>query len=163
MSRDATERLAFSVAKRLRSALGCRAEANERANGYGTVSAAGHSVVELLWMQCTRDSPERALTEADRDTANMPPIWGDEQLSGTRPIIPRLPTIFHRRFHGATTIAVTTRLWVLDELRWLTQRDSLDEPRTPLDTILSRLNHGNAAVTVSLDVFVDIAKHATRS
>ena len=161
MSRDATELLAFAVAKRLRAALSCRVLANESASGYGTICVTGHPIVERLWLQCTSDAPERELVEADRDAANMGPIWSEGQIPGGQPSLPRLPAVFHRRYRRHAPIDVTTRLWVLDDLRWHAQADASDDPRTELDTVLSRLNRGEVAVTIGLDTFVDIVMAAT--
>ncbi len=71
----------------------------------------------------------------------------------------RLPLVICGTLGDATAIIVTTRLWVLDELRWLAQRDA-DELRTPLDTLLSRLNHGDLVATVQFDAFVYVLQTA---
>jgi hypothetical protein len=138
MSRDIVERLAFTVARQLRAALGHPATANEHASGYGTVCMTGHPVFQSLWLQCVVTRPEQALIMAERHAAAMTHL------------------VLHRG--TAATINVTTRLWMLDELRWLAQHETSDAPRTPLDTLLSRLNHGNMAVVIHLTDLIHLTK-----
>lgn len=150
MKRDPVERLAFSVARHLRTALDHPATANEHACGYGTVCMTGHPIIASLWLQCVKGKPERALIEAERDSASMTPIREEQERYDPRSEVPRLPMILYH--DGDTTISLMTRIWVLDELRWLSlsQREPGDSPRTRLDTILSQLNHGNPAVAIHL-------------
>lgn len=180
MKRDSLERLAFSVAQRLRAGLGHPATAHERASGYGTVCMTGHPVLGSLWLQCVEGPPERALVEAERDSAawgawnppgrraaaNATPHLAPLHHRAIRPAmrrarepqsgLPWLPLIFYRDKN--TTTHLMTRLWVLDELRWISQSDSEDAPRTLLDTMLARLNHGNMPVVLRLVDLVHLLK-----
>lgn len=150
MKRDPVELLAFSVARQLSAALGSiPVSANEHARGYGTLCATGHPVAERLWIQCTNKPPEGVLIKAELEAANMPSILGKA----------RLPLVICRTLGDAATSVVTTRLWVLDELRSLAQCDA-DELRTPLDTLLSRLNHGDLVVVAQFDEFVYVLQTA---
>jgi hypothetical protein len=158
MKRDPVERLAFSVARRLRAALGHPATANEHASGHGTVCMTGHPVLASLWLQCVDSQPERALIEASRDSRNMPPIRSRYLRYDPQSGIPRLPMVLH---HGrCTTINLVTPLWALDELRWLSQSDSGDAPRTLLDTMLSQLNQGDMPVIIRLSNLINLLKGA---
>lgn len=57
MRRDATERYAFAIAKRLRASLpGARVTANEHARGYGTVDLCGSPFLERVWLNLTSDA-----------------------------------------------------------------------------------------------------------
>jgi hypothetical protein len=150
MKHDAVERLAISVAKRLRDALVHPAKANEHANGYGTVCMTGHPVVESLWMQCVPSHPGSTLLEVQRDAVSMPSIGG----------VPRLPVVLYRE--EATTIKVLTQLWVLDELRWHSQCEVGEAPRSSLDRLLSRFNHGDITVVIHFADFMYILKRALR-
>jgi hypothetical protein len=156
MSRDPVERLAFSAARQLRAALEHPATANEHASGYGTVCLTGHPVFERLWLQCVDGQLERGLVEAVRDIENMAPIKGEALFYAPQLTVPRLPMVLH--VGKAATIDVMTPMWVLDELRWLAQRDAGDAPRSLLDMVLSRLNHGNMTVVVHFIDLVHIIK-----
>jgi hypothetical protein len=156
MKRDPVERLAFSVARRLRVALGHPATANEHASGYGTVCMTGHPVLTSLWLQCVDSQPAHALIEAERDSASMSPIRNEHVRYESG--IPQLPMVPHR--DGDATINLVTRMWVLDELRWLSQSDCTDAPRTLLDTILSKLNHGDMIVVIHLSDLTNLLKRA---
>lgn len=148
--RDVIEKLAISVARHLRAALALPATANEHACGYGTICVTGSPIIESLWLQCVDDQPERALIEAEQDSAHIPRREG----------VPRLPMIPHRG--KGTTISLMTRMWVLDELRWLAQSDSTDPQRTLLDTTLSKLNHGMMVVIIHLSDLINLLREATR-
>jgi hypothetical protein len=160
MKQDPVERLAFSIARRLRSVLGHpnTATANEHACGYGTVCLWGHPILASLWLQCVDSQPTRALLEVERDSASMSPIKSKHVRYDPQSGIPPLPMVIHR--DTDTTISLVTRMWVLDELRWLSQSDSTDLPRTVLDTMLSKLNHGDMIVAIHLSDLTSLLKRA---
>lgn len=108
----------------------------------------GHPLAERLWVvledYCTRrPTPEAKLEQAERDVSGL----GLRQLPGSGS---RLPVVIWHRIRERTH-QVTTRLWVLDELRFVSV-----SPRTlaarDCDTI----------VTLDLGAFVEILKAAVQ-
>lgn len=154
---DAVERLASYVAKRLRAALGHPTTANAPACGYGTVCMTGHPILESLWIQCTENRPESVLISAQRDISSMPLT----KIYNSGSVIHKLPLVPHR--DQKASICLMTEMWALDELRAHAQWETSDSPRTPLDTVLSKLNHGNMIVIIRLYDFVDLLKHVLRA
>lgn len=142
MTRDAVERYAFSVAKRLRFELeGSRVFANEDAHGYGTVSVGGSPAYErmLLVLQHNGRNIEVRLGDAEDDIKR----WGKPGM---------LPAVIWRNGRQRRdSDRATTRLWVLDKLRWSAPAHFLrDRPGT------------NAAVTLDLGEFIGFMLHDAR-
>ena len=139
MSRDAIEVLAFAAAKRFRARLPCRAFANERASGYGTVTLGEHPMLQRLWIQGSDLHLGGNLTSVERDIQRLAEET-DNPRSGVA-----MPVSLWRLNGADRWIQVTTRLWVLDELRRIgSDRDS----------------DGAAIVTLSLDAFIDVLRSA---
>lgn len=98
------------------------------------VIATGHPVLERLWLEiqdARKPTPDAKLLQAERDIA------GHEERGGSTY---RLPVVIWHRL-GERTHQVTTRLWVLDDLRRLGSTDCW---------------HGDTTCTLDLVEFIEI-------